>query len=173
MPSGASLDCVDISLKVHILVYPITVWMVSTELMQQCPPKACPSMVNHSLQVQIKALSFSALMYNPRWKWSSPPTAFRSAHEICYLAGLHVHMITMLKWMSKLNGLLAWGVSEKSHDHHLQGVSRLHTSTVNCCDEPVETIDWLSLSLRWHVAYIVAASPNPQPRDDILYKDSV
>ena len=41
------------------------------------------------------------------------------------------------------------------------------------CDEPVETIDWLSLSLRWHVAYIVAASPNPQPRDDVLYKDSV
>jgi len=42
-----------------------------------------------------------------------------------------------------------------------------------CCDEPVETIDWLSLSLRWHVAYIVAASPNPMPRDELLYKDSV
>jgi len=42
-----------------------------------------------------------------------------------------------------------------------------------CCDEPVETIDWLSLSLRWHVAYIVANSPNPQPRDDVLNKDSV
>jgi len=42
-----------------------------------------------------------------------------------------------------------------------------------CCDEPVETIDWLSLSLRWHIAYIVAASPNPQPRNDVLYKDSV
>jgi len=31
-------------------------------------------------------------------------------------------------------------------------------------------IDWLSLSLRWQVAYKVAASPNPQPYDDILYK---
>jgi len=40
-------------------------------------------------------------------------------------------------------------------------------------DEPVKTIDWLSLSLRWHVAYIVAPSPNPKPRDDVLYKDSV
>jgi len=45
--------------------------------------------------------------------------------------------------------------------------------TTKCCDEPVETIDWLSLSLRWHVAYLVAASPNPKPRDDVLYKDSV
>jgi hypothetical protein len=42
-----------------------------------------------------------------------------------------------------------------------------------CCDEPVETIDSLSLSLRWYLAYIVDASPNPQPRDDVLYKDSV
>jgi len=42
-----------------------------------------------------------------------------------------------------------------------------------CCDVPVKTIDWLDLSLRWHVAYIVAASPNPQPREDVLYKDSV
>jgi len=41
-----------------------------------------------------------------------------------------------------------------------------------CCDQPVETIGWLSLSLRWHVADIVAASPDPQPRDDVLYKDS-
>ena len=44
---------------------------------------------------------------------------------------------------------------------------------ITYCDEPVETIDWLSLSLRWHVAYIVGASPNPWPRDDLLYKDSV
>jgi len=42
-----------------------------------------------------------------------------------------------------------------------------------CYDEPIEMIDWLSLSLKWHVAYIVAASPNPKPRDDILYKDLV
>jgi len=44
---------------------------------------------------------------------------------------------------------------------------------ITCCDEPVETIDWLSLSLSWHVAYIVAASPNPQPRDDVLHKGSI
>jgi len=43
----------------------------------------------------------------------------------------------------------------------------------NCCDEPVKTIDSLSLSLRWHVAYIVTASPNPQPPDDVLDKDLV
>jgi len=37
---------------------------------------------------------------------------------------------------------------------------RLRSSEL-CCDEPVETIDRLSLSLRWHVAFIVAAIPNP------------
>jgi len=37
-----------------------------------------------------------------------------------------------------------------------------------CCDEPVKTTDWLSQSQQWHVAYIVTASPNPKPRDDIL-----
>jgi len=42
---------------------------------------------------------------------------------------------------------------------------------ITCCDEPVKTIDWLSLSPRWQKAYIVAASPNPQPHDDILYND--
>jgi hypothetical protein len=41
---------------------------------------------------------------------------------------------------------------------------------ITCYDKPVKTIDWLSLSLRWHVASIVAASPNPQPSDDVLYK---
>jgi len=43
----------------------------------------------------------------------------------------------------------------------------------NHCDKPVTTIDRLSLSLWWHVAYIVGANPNPQPRDVILYKYSV
>jgi len=42
-----------------------------------------------------------------------------------------------------------------------------------CCDELVETIDWLSLSLRWHVTCIVAASPNSKPHDNVLYKDLV
>jgi hypothetical protein len=41
------------------------------------------------------------------------------------------------------------------------------------CEEPVKKIDWLSPSLRWHVTYIVATSPNPQPCDDVLYKHSV
>jgi len=40
-------------------------------------------------------------------------------------------------------------------------------------DEPVETIDCLSLSPGLYAANAVAASPNPQPRDDILYKDLV
>jgi len=30
-----------------------------------------------------------------------------------------------------------------------------------CCEEPFETIDWLSPDLGCHLAYIVAASPNP------------
>jgi len=45
-----------------------------------------------------------------------------------------------------------------------------HTS---CSDELVQTIDWLSLSSRWHIAYIVAASSSPQPPDDVLYKDLI
>jgi len=44
---------------------------------------------------------------------------------------------------------------------------------MTCFDEPVRTIDWLCPSLRCHVGYVVAASCNPQPRDDILYKHSV
>jgi len=44
---------------------------------------------------------------------------------------------------------------------------------IRCCDEPVAMIDWLCLSLRWHVAYRGAASPNQKPCDDVLYKDSV
>jgi len=36
-----------------------------------------------------------------------------------------------------------------------------------------QLIDWLGLSLRWHVAYIEAASPDLQPHDDILHKDAV
>jgi hypothetical protein len=42
-----------------------------------------------------------------------------------------------------------------------------------CFDEPVEMIDQLSVRPTWHVAYLLAARPNPQPYDDIIYKDSV
>jgi len=38
---------------------------------------------------------------------------------------------------------------------------------------PVETIDWLSPSLSWHIIYTVATSSNSQPCDDVLHKDSV
>jgi len=60
------------------------------------------------------------------------------------------------------------GVKEND-DRHFHFVCSVQV----CCDEPVETIDWLSLSLRWHIPYILATSPNPQPSDDVLYKDSV
>jgi len=40
-----------------------------------------------------------------------------------------------------------------------------------CCDDAVEMIHSLSLSLRYHIGNALAASPNPQPHDDIHYKD--
>jgi hypothetical protein len=43
----------------------------------------------------------------------------------------------------------------------------------NCCNEPVEMIDWLRLSQRCHIACIVAASPNPKPCNDVIDKDLV
>lgn len=42
-----------------------------------------------------------------------------------------------------------------------------------CWDKPVEMINWLSLSLRWLIAYIVATSSNPKPQDTELNRDSV
>jgi len=57
----------------------------------------------------------------------------------------------------------------------LENVVRIvvQSGLITCCTKPVEAIDWLSLSRRWHVAYIVAASPNPQPQVDVLYKDLI
>lgn len=40
-----------------------------------------------------------------------------------------------------------------------------------CWDQPVQPIDLFSL--KWYVACIVAASSNPQPRDNILCKDLI
>jgi hypothetical protein len=44
---------------------------------------------------------------------------------------------------------------------------------ITCCDEALVKIAYSSLSLRSHVAYIFAFSPNPWAGDDVLYKDSV
>jgi hypothetical protein len=44
---------------------------------------------------------------------------------------------------------------------------------MTCCEEPVETIEWLSVCVQCDVAYLLAEHPNPQPHDDLLYKDSV
>jgi len=77
-------------------------------------------------------------------------------------------------------GILVWYLSDtpigsQRHKHIL--LMNLHTSSISTamtwCDEPVEMIDWLSLSLRWHVAYILTASANRQLCDDVLYKDSI
>jgi len=100
-----------------------------------------------------------------RWKWNETKDCRVRSALLCGMGTFR------LPWPPGVHHRLITHVQGKQLRYlHVPASSR---PAAFCCDEPVETIDWLSLSLRWHVAYIVAASPNPQPRDDVLYKDSV
>jgi len=137
----------------------------------------------------------SANLWWPHWEGNTarvPPVVHqRTAQQrICMqlLKAFYRHM-----WLfSRRSGKLYFDWVNSSIMQHAMRISthlhfqpmRIHAEEANsaadtdpkcrpaCCNKPVETIDRLSFSQRWHIPDIVAPSSNQLPSDDVHVNDS-